>query len=233
MYIQQNNIGQLFDIEYLVSLTIRMFALLSQYSSQHVPFNIVGTNLAFNPAIMMADDWHIVISALWQALKSFLTFPQQHEFNIINDKFKVVKMKPLLPKDKKLPAQNKEKHPVALKSALRPSSPTTKVPSTKAATVKFKSKRVSPPSKQKDRTVAFVDGPIKYCIKDIARHYNIVTSLKPCKPNCEYVHYSQLPKNTSKADFLSSVDKIVTKLGLTDAQIQTFRSKIQDDNRFK
>jgi hypothetical protein len=48
---------------------------------------------------------------LWQALKSFLSFPQQHEFTLINDKFKAAKINSLLPKDKKLPAQEKEKQP--------------------------------------------------------------------------------------------------------------------------
>jgi len=101
--IQQNNIGQLFDIEYIVTLTIRMFALLSlsECSAQHVPFHIVDANLEFDPATMVTSDWHTTI-------KSFLTFPLQHEFNIINGKFKVVKMKPLLPKDKNHSSKTKK-----------------------------------------------------------------------------------------------------------------------------
>jgi hypothetical protein len=81
--------------------------------------------------------------------------------------------------------------------------------------------------------VAFDGDPVRYCIKDFARHYNIVTSLKPCKDNCVYVHYNKLPKNTAKSDVLAGVDKLVKQLGLTDAQIQQFRTKIQEDSHFK
>ena len=165
--IKLNNVGQLFDIEYIVTLTIRMFALLSQYSSQHVSFHIIGAILEFDPATMVTSDWYTTIHYLWHALKSFLTFPLQHEFNIINEKFKVVKMKPLLPKDKKPPVQNKEKHPIAVKSAMRSSSQ-----STTCANVKTKVNRVTPHSgKPVDRVVEFADKAGNYCIKDFARHY--------------------------------------------------------------
>ena len=70
----------------------------------------------------------------------------------LNDKFKVAKMRPLLPKDKKLPVQDKEKHPKALKSALKVSSPVTTV-----ANVKTKTKAVSPPSGRKVSIVALED----------------------------------------------------------------------------
>ena len=224
--IQQNDIGHLFDVEYIVSLTIRMFALLSQYSSQHAIFNVADTTTVYDPAAMSTHDWHTVIHELWQALKSFLTFPQQHEFNILNEKFKVVKMKPLLPRDKKLPAQDKEKHPKALKSALKNATPDTTV-------VKSKTKSVSPPRGRKVSIVSPSDDSPQYCIKDFAKHYGIATSLKPCRPNCKYVHYSKVPKSTTKANLLTQVDKVVTRLGLTDHQAQQFRSKIQDDSHFQ
>jgi hypothetical protein len=137
-------------------------------------------------------------------------------------------MKPLWP-TKKPSSSAKEKHPQALKPALkRPSSPVTAVNS-KSRTV-----TVTPPRNRKaEKVVAFDDEPVRYCIKDFAKHYNIVTSLKPCKANCVYVHYNKLPKNTAKSDVLAGVDKLVTKLGLTDAQIQQFRTKIQEDAHFK
>ena len=50
---------------------------------------------------MVVTDWHEVIQMLWAALKSFLTFAQQQEHNLINDKLKIPRLKPLLPKDKK------------------------------------------------------------------------------------------------------------------------------------
>lgn len=93
---------------------------------------------------------------------------------------------------------------------------------------------VTPPRNRKgDKAVAFEDEPVRYCIKDFAKHYNIVTSLRPCKAKCGYVHYNKLPKNIAKSDVLAGVEKLVTKLGLTDAQIQQFRTKIQDDVHFK
>jgi len=177
---------------------------------------------------MQVDDWHNVVYALWNALKSFLTFPLQHEFNILNDKFKVIKMRPHLPKDKKLPAIDKEKHPKALKSALKPTSPDTTI-----AIVKCKTKVVSPPRGRKVSIATTDDESAQYCIKDFAKHYNIATSLKPCKSNCRYIHYPKVPKTTSKASLLGAVDRLVTRLGLTDSQAQQFRSKIQDDSHFQ
>jgi len=46
--IQQNNIGQLFDIEYLLSLTATMRALLYEYSSSIEAFT-VGDDRVFFP----------------------------------------------------------------------------------------------------------------------------------------------------------------------------------------
>jgi hypothetical protein len=192
--IQQNDIGHLFDVEYIVSLTIRMLALLSQYSSQHVIFSVADSTVSYDPATMQVNDWHSVVYALWTALKSFLTFPLQHEFNILNDKFKVVKMRPHLPKDKKPPAIDKETHPKVLKSALKSTSPDTTI-----AIVKSKTKVVSPSSGRKVSIATTPDESPQYCIKDFTKHYNIATSLKPCKSNCRYIHYSKVPKTTSKA----------------------------------
>jgi hypothetical protein len=158
----------------------------------------------------------------------FLIFPLQHEFNIFNDKFKVVKMRPHLPKDKNLPAQDKDKHPKALKSALKPTSADTTI-----AIVKSKTKVVTPPRGQKVRIATTNDDSAPYCIKDFAKHYSIATSLKPCRSNCKYIHYSKVPKTTSKASLLGAVDRLVTRLGLTDSQAQQFRSKIQDDSHFQ
>ena len=193
MTFSKNDIGHLFDVDYIVSLTIRMLALLSQYSSQHVIFHVANSNVDYDPATMTVNDWQNVVHALWLALKYFLTFPLQHEFNILNGKFKVVKMRPLLPKDKKLPAQDKGKHPKALKSVLKPTSPDTTI-----AVTKSKSKVVT-----------------------------------PSQANCKYIHYSKVPKSTTKTSLLTAVDKLVTRLGLTDLQAQQFRSKIQDDPHFQ
>jgi hypothetical protein len=42
-----------------------------------------------------------------------------------------------------------------------------------------------------------------------------------------------VPKTTSKTTLLGAVDRLVTRLGLTDSQAQQFRSKIQDDSHFQ
>ena len=82
-----------------------MNALLYQYSS-------------YDPSTMVVTDWHEVIRLLWSALKSFLTFAQQQEHNLISEKFKVPRLKPLLPKDKK-PVANAVKESIRKLRLLR------------------------------------------------------------------------------------------------------------------
>ena len=93
--IQQNNVGQLFDIDYLVVLTIQWNALLHQYSSHRTVFRVWGSTTDYDPSTMIVTDWHDVMRQLWLALKSFLTFAQQQEHNLINEKFKIPRLKPL------------------------------------------------------------------------------------------------------------------------------------------
>lgn len=85
--IQLNSVGQLFDIDYLLCFTIQMNALLFQFASQKIPFQIQGDTTDYNPTVMIVDDWQNVIRLLWVALKSHLTFAQQYEFNLLNEKF--------------------------------------------------------------------------------------------------------------------------------------------------
>lgn len=100
--IQQNNVGQLFDIDYLVCLTIQMNALFYQNSSQRQVFPVLGSSVDYDPSAMVVTDWHGVIRL----------FAQEQEHNLINDKFKIPRLKPWLPKDKKpVLAAVKEKHP--------------------------------------------------------------------------------------------------------------------------
>ena len=61
--IQQNNIGQLFDIEYLLILTVTMRALLYEYSSSTTAFTVHDSTIHV-PADMTANDWQIVIKKL-------------------------------------------------------------------------------------------------------------------------------------------------------------------------
>ena len=114
---------------------------------------------------MVVTDWHEVIQLLWASLISFLTFAQQQEHNLINDKFKIPRLKPLLPKDKKpVAAAVKEKHPKAAPTALK--VPT---PKTKPAAVKGKVER------KVERKVEFEEDAVRICINDMARHYKITT----------------------------------------------------------
>ena len=219
--IQQNNIGQLFDIDYLVSLHIQLMASLHQYSSQHKLFQVPGSSIDYDPSTMVAADWQEVIRLLWAALKTFLTFAQQQEHLLINEKFKVPRLKPLLPKDKKHASTAvKEQYPKVVPPAL------------KTATPKGKSAPVQKERKV-ERKVEFEDDAIRYCVQDMARHYRITTSLTPCAPECKYVHYNKLPANLSTASVLSAIGKITTRLGLTESQMKQFDKNIRADKKFK
>lgn len=109
------------------------------------------------------------------------------------------------PKDKKPKGVGKEKHPKDIKSALKPQQ------ETKAVTTK-----VTPPHREKKgKVVAFDSDKQSYCISDLAKHYGITTSLRPCTTKCRYTHYDQLPKTLTKAEILPAVQELTTKLGLT------------------
>ena len=77
--IRQNNIVQLFDIEYLLLLTATMRALLYEYSSSTMAFT-VHDNTIYMPADMTTSDWQIVIGKLWLSFKDKLTFTMQQDF---------------------------------------------------------------------------------------------------------------------------------------------------------
>ena len=67
--IQQNNIGQLFDIEYLLSLTATMRALLYEYLSSTTAFTVHDTTM-YLPADMTASRCRSKTSLLSQCNKS-------------------------------------------------------------------------------------------------------------------------------------------------------------------
>ena len=84
-----------------------------------------------------------------------------------------------------------------------------------------------------ERRVEFEEDAIRYCVQDMARHYRISTSLSPCEPDCKYVHYNKLPAKLSTAAVLSAIEKITTKLGLTENQMKQFDKSIRADKKFK
>ena len=170
---------------------------------------------------MVVTDWHEVIRLLWSALKSFLTFAQQQEHNLISEKFKVPRLKPLLPKDKKpVTTAVKEKYPKVAPPALKVATPKVKPAAVKGM-------------RKVERKVQFEDDAVRICINDMAKQYKIVTTLTPCAPDCKYVHYNKLPANLSTASVLSAVDKVTTKLGFTASQVQQSDKKIRTDPKFK
>jgi hypothetical protein len=174
---------------------------------------------------MIVTDWHEVMRQLWSALKSFLTFAQQQEHNLINERFKIPRLKPLLPKDKKpVAAAVKEKHPKAVPPALKVATP-------KPNQVAVKNNRKA--ERKVERKVEFEDDAVRVCISDLARHYKIKTTLSPCAPDCKYVHYDKLPATLSTTSVLSAVEKLTTKLGFTDSQVQQFDKRIRADPKFK
>ena len=165
---------------------------------------------------MVVTDWHEVIRLLWAALKSFLTFAQQQEHNLINDKFKIPRLKPLLPKDKKpVAAAVKEKYPKAAPPALKVATPKTKPAAVKG-------------NRKVERKVEFEEDAVRICINDMARHYKIATTL-----SLKYVHYNKLPATLSAASVLSTVDKLTTTLGFSASQVQQFDKRIRADPKFK
>jgi len=62
--LQQNNIGQLFDVDYLLALTSAMMALLYNYAASTEPFVVNGSTHEFQPTTMTAADWQQVIGLL-------------------------------------------------------------------------------------------------------------------------------------------------------------------------
>jgi hypothetical protein len=65
--IQQNNIGKVFDVSYLIALTSTN--LLYQYSESTAAFAVDATDRIFQPSDMTHTNWQTVISLLWVSFK--------------------------------------------------------------------------------------------------------------------------------------------------------------------
>ena len=170
--IQQNNIGQLFDIEYLLILTATMRALLYEYSSSTTAFT-VHDNTIHLPADMTTSDWQIVIGKLWLSFKDKLSFTRQQEFLLVRSKYPVARIKPFNGKVAK-----------------------DIVPPKVIASAKDKKKDKSPDVAVKkgklDRKVAFQVEDLKICVSDLAKQYKVRTDLEACAAGCPYTHYDKL-----------------------------------------
>ena len=120
------------------------------------------------------------------------------------------------------------------------SRPTVTVTPTTSKTTKDKPKpksqksppasRSSSPNSSRNKKVEF---GVAICISDLAKHYGIKSNLEPCKPDCPYAHYNQLPPTLTTASVLTKVKRIIGKLNLTDGQSQLFLTKIEADSKFK
>ncbi len=93
--IQQHNVGQLFDVDYLLALQATLFALISSYSSTSDEF-VIGTGTQrFQPKTMSSGDWQTVISMLWTAFKAQLTYGLQQEVAMTRSRYSQTKCKPI------------------------------------------------------------------------------------------------------------------------------------------
>jgi hypothetical protein len=238
--IQQDNIGLYNDVEYLLSLTATMRALLYEYSSSNEVFTLDYDTTIYNPADMTKAQWLTVIRLLWSSFKDKLSFNRQTEYQHARSRYPVARHKPFSGKQVKITGV-----PVTKVTA---SAPVAKTPSASARIAvavtpisKKKSKdkrkakspsssRSSSPASSRGRKVEF---GVAICISDLAKQYSVKTNLEPCKPDCPYMHYDQLPPNLTSASVLSKVKRIIGKLNLADAQQQQFLRRIETDSKFK
>ena len=174
--IQQNNIGQMYEINYLLWLIITMRALLFQYSSSEDVFMVEGSPTVFNPSHMSSADWQKVIQFLWLSFKSQLTYAKQYEYTLAMSKYKMVKHRPFTPK-----AVIKE----AVVKAVTSVKPKAQAQKKDTVTIPAKTIRRT----DKSPKVTFVPDDIRLCISDLAKHYNINTS-------CIMTNISLLPPKT-------------------------------------
>ena len=211
--IQQNNVGQLFDIEYLLILTATMRALLFEYSSSTTAFTVHDSTLHL-PADMTTSDWQIVIQKLWMSFKEKLSFTMQQEFLLVRSKYPITRIKPFSGKVAK-----------------------EVVPGKVVAQAKDKKNNKSPDAVVKkgkvDRKVAFPADDLRICVSDLAKHYRVRTDLEACDANCRYTHYDKLPADLTAKTILDKVNPILEKLNLAENQLKFFINKIKADPKFK
>ena len=233
--IQQNNIGQHNDVGYLLSLTATMRALLYEFSSSLDDFTIDTSTVVYTPAAMTKVQWIVVVQQLWLSFKDKLPYNRQQEYLHCRSKYVGIRHKPFSGKD----FNNKSGPSIKVLSSVG-SRPTVTVTPTTSKTTKDKSKpksqksppasRSSSPNSSRNKKVEF---GVAICISDLAKHYGIKSNLEPCKPDCPYTHYNQLPPTLTTASVLTKVKRIIGKLNLTDGQSQLFLTKIEADSKFK
>jgi hypothetical protein len=237
--IQQDNIGLYNDVGYLLSLTATMRALLYEYSSSNEDFTLDCDTTVYTPADMTKEQWLAVIRLLWSSFKDKLSYNRQMEYQRAHSLYPVTRHKPFSGKLVKATGG-----PATKVIAAAPVTKTSSAPARIAVAVTAISKkrgkdkrtakspsssRSSSPASSRGRKVEF---GVAICISDLARQYNVKTNLEPCKSDCPYMHYDQLPSTLTSASVLSKVKKIIGKLNLADAQSEQFLRKIETDSKF-
>ena len=214
--IQQHNVGQLFDVDYLLALQATLFALIFNYSSSSDEF-VIGTGTQrFQPKTMSSGDWQTVISMLWTAFKAQLTYGVQQEVNMTRARYNQTKCKPIQFK------------------SVKPAGVLDVPPKGKVAGAGVQPKKVkTPPAKAGVKKVEFAAADINICISDISRYYKVTTTLEKCAADCKYVHYDQLPSTMTKAILAAKVQKLAEKCNLTDSQVKFFISRVNADKKLK
>ena len=235
--IQQGNIGQYNDVGYLLllSLTATMRALSNEFSSSLDVFTIDTSTAVYTPSLMTKAQWIVVVQQLWLSFKDKLSYSRQQEYIHCRSKYSGVHHKTYSGKVLKVSSgpSTKAPSPVGSRPTVTVTPTITKGKSDKSKPKSPKSpptSRSSSPASSRGRKVEF---GVAICISDLAKHYNIKSNLEPCKADCPYAHYNQLPSTLTTASVLSKVKRIIGKLNLTDGQSQLFLSKIEADSKFK
>jgi hypothetical protein len=173
--IQQNNIGQYNDVDYLLSLTATMRALLYEFSSSLDVFTIDASTTVYTPALMSKTQWITVIQQLWLSFKDKLSYNRQQEYIHCRSKYAGVRHKPYSGKALKVSNGPSTRSPSPAGS--RPTitvTPTTQKDRKERSQPKSRksppSSRSSSPAPSRGRKVEF---GVAICISDLAKHYNI------------------------------------------------------------
>jgi hypothetical protein len=77
---------------------------------------------------------------------------------------------------------------------------------------------IAPPTKsilrkEKSPKITFVPDDIGLCISDLAKHYNINTSIPACAAGCKYMHDDLYSSTTSKNSVLTKVQQLGDNTG--------------------
>ena len=188
-----------------------MRALLYEFSSSLEDFTIDTSTVVYTPALMTKAQWIVVVQQLWLSFKDKLPYSRQQEYIHCRSKYSGVRHKPYSGKVLNVSSGPSTKAPSSVGSR-----PTVTVTPTITKSKRNKSKpksQKSPPTSRSSSPASSrgrkVDFGVAICISDLAKYYNIKSNLEPCKADCPYAHYNQLPSTLTTASVLSKVKRII------------------------